>query len=219
MLDLIQEWAQQCYNKHFGTCPGRNIPVMPKRVLEISDNLRLIESTKPMKGHYAALSYSWGGTNPVMLTQSSRSSLLGGIDEESLPRTIRDAVLVTRNLKLQYLWIDALCIIQDDPDDKIIEISKMPEFYKNAYVTISAATARSSVAGFLQPRGLPPGSQKFSMQYPLQPWDDDSDDDDDDSKASSPTQEDDSPLFIMDTMHYPTIDDDYINSRAWVRTF
>ena len=61
-----------------------------------------------------------------------------------LPRTIYDALVVTQGIGLRYLWVDAMCIIQDDGDDTAEQIGQMYAVYRSAYVTISAATAATS---------------------------------------------------------------------------
>jgi Heterokaryon incompatibility protein (HET) len=69
-----------------------------------------------------------------------------------LSQSIQDAISVTRQLGIPFLWVDSLCIIQDDPDDRAKEIAKMPQIYKKAYCTISTASAGASHQGFLQSR-------------------------------------------------------------------
>ncbi len=59
---------------------------------------------------------------------------------------------VTVALGLRFIWIDSLCIIQDDENDKAIEISRMPEVYELAWVTISASSAWGCSDGFLTDR-------------------------------------------------------------------
>jgi hypothetical protein len=72
---------------------------------------------------------------------------------DSFPTTIRDAIALTRALKIPYLWIDSLCIIQDSEPDKTKEIAKMSQVYKNSWVTFSAATASTCRDGFLGIQG------------------------------------------------------------------
>ena len=82
---------------------------------------------------------------------------------------MHDAIRVTRELGLLYLWVDALCIIQDSSEDKLKEISHMNVIYKNSHLTISAASAEKCSEGFLQKRrmhsGLEVGKDPFHMQY------------------------------------------------------
>lgn len=75
-----------------------------------------------------------------------------GIEVHKLPKTFQDAVRVTRELGKRYLWIDSLCIIQDDPDDWKREAMKMETVYSMAYLTIAATSAHDSAQGFLKPR-------------------------------------------------------------------
>lgn len=69
-----------------------------------------------------------------------------------LSETVQDAAKVTRDVGLKYLWVDALCIIQDDDADKQEEISKMHLVYRGAFFTVAASSAASSQDGFLHPR-------------------------------------------------------------------
>jgi hypothetical protein len=84
-----------------------------------------------------------------MTTQATINSHTKSFNLSSLAPTIQDAIKVTRMLQLRYLWIDALCIIQDDPADKRREMAYMGQIYKNATVTIAAARAKSVHEGFL----------------------------------------------------------------------
>ena len=99
---------------------------------------------------YIALSYCWGKkAQTVTLTSESMEKLKGGIQIAHLPRTIREAVLITRNLGLQFLWVDALCIIQDSEEDWKTESAKMGSVYKNAYITLAAGSATAVDEGFV----------------------------------------------------------------------
>lgn len=89
----------------------------------------------------------------------------------SLPLTIQDAVIVTRQIGLKYLWVDALCIIQDSVEDKDAEIRRMAQIYMDSFLTICAASASSSDDGFLapkpSPRSLEPDSVPYQFQLPI----------------------------------------------------
>jgi hypothetical protein len=65
----------------------------------------------------------------------------------ALPQTFRDAVAITQAINVRYLWIDSLCIVQDDPDEWAQEAEKMASIFQNAYLTVCAAGARSCKEG------------------------------------------------------------------------
>lgn len=105
---------------------------------------------------YTALSYCWGGTQELELNAGSEEKLTCGIHASSLPATLRDAVLFTWNLGLHFIWIDCLCIRQDDPYDLDLEIAQVPAIYGNSHITISAARATHSREGFLHRSSFTP---------------------------------------------------------------
>ncbi|GKT78833.1 hypothetical protein ColTof4_11256 [Colletotrichum tofieldiae] len=101
---------------------------------------------------YAILSYCWGETNYKTTSENIEEHFVQ-IPLPKLPKTIQDAVEVTRALGLRYLWVDALCIQQDLGAEDIDErLKTMPEFYAGANIVIGAASASHSDAGFLAPR-------------------------------------------------------------------
>ncbi|KAK1749495.1 heterokaryon incompatibility protein-domain-containing protein [Echria macrotheca] len=110
---------------------------------------------------FMALSYCWGGDQPIKLLRENCSHLKEGIELSKLPQTLQDTVWVARATGFRYLWVDALCILQDDDDnkgnnpDKTIEISRMARYYGRATVTLCAASARKCVDGFLGRREEP----------------------------------------------------------------
>jgi hypothetical protein len=77
-----------------------------------------------------------------------------GFGIELLQTVFQDAVLVTRKLSVPYLWIDALCIVQDDEDGWGKERPRMGDYYRNAYITISALKSKNGFESFLQPRNV-----------------------------------------------------------------
>lgn len=131
---------------------------MPTRCLKV-DNLAAISLciTKAQECPYAALSYCWGPKEfpNLVTTRTSLENMLENIPLPAFPPTLRDGILVAHQLGIRYLWIDALCIIQDDEDDKDNEIPQMRRIFSNAHCTIIAATASHCHAGFLHHRELP----------------------------------------------------------------
>lgn len=85
-----------------------------------------------------------------------------------LPKTFQDAIHVTRALGFQYLWIDSLCIVQDDAEDWAAESRRMEHVFSSAYVTIAASCASGTGDGFLQsrmPRKFVPVTRPNGVQY------------------------------------------------------
>lgn len=101
-----------------------------------------------------------------MLTQSVLQAYTKQIPMQSLPATLKDAIQATRELGFSYLWIDALCIIQDSDEDKSKELALMADIYKNAIITIGAAKGDHSDAGLFAPREPHP-IYKFDQKVEL----------------------------------------------------
>lgn len=99
-------------------------------------------------GHWAALSYCWGKPQGLKATIANLEDLQTTIPVEELPRTLRDATTVTRELGLRYLWIDRLCILQDSREGWEEQSGRMSHIFRDAYVTL-AASAASDVNGSL----------------------------------------------------------------------
>lgn len=128
---------------------------MPKRVISIGHGesrfkLRLHETTKV--DLYCALSYCWGVDQKMKTTKNSLEKFKAEIAFDQLPATIRDAISTTYKLGIRYLFVDSLCIIQDDEDDKRAQIDQMPNIYSEALITIIASRASSVEVGFLHNR-------------------------------------------------------------------
>ncbi|KPM46106.1 hypothetical protein AK830_g423 [Neonectria ditissima] len=122
---------------------------LPTRLINVeNDNRPFVEVTSAQtKGPYAALSYVWGNGKRVMTTKSNYDAHRKCLSIEGLPLTIADAVHATRALGYKYLWVDGLCIIQDNKDDLDRELPKMGDIYRYAQLTICAQSAESSHAG------------------------------------------------------------------------
>ena len=141
---------------------------LPTRALDLrppdgSSGLRLHPS-EGERAPYATLSYCWGIAQPMMTTEARYPLYLQAIDEHALPKTIQDAIKVTREVGLRFLWVDSLCIIQDSPLDKSHEISRMQHVFRHSYLTILAASAPNANFGFLK-RVLAPPSQYYGFPY------------------------------------------------------
>ncbi|KAL1633729.1 hypothetical protein SLS58_010950 [Diplodia intermedia] len=153
---VIKHWLSDCQQNH-AACVGHSArksqaKVLPTRVIDVqSSPITLHESVANEVGSYAALSYCWGppGTTNLCTTQgtleSRKSSLF--LDGETIPGTLQDAITITGSLGIRYLWIDALCIVQDDVDDWEKEAAKMQTVYANAEVTLAATDSTDCNGG------------------------------------------------------------------------
>lgn len=101
---------------------------------------------------WVTLSHRWSGHFPLMTTISNYEEMKRGIPMDTLPLLFQDAVTITKNLNLRHLWIDSLCIIQDSPEDKEREISKMGNIYRNATLSIAADASDNCSQRILKPR-------------------------------------------------------------------
>ncbi|KAF9542268.1 HET-domain-containing protein [Agrocybe pediades] len=144
-------------------CQTVEIPQLPTRVVDCSDpeNPKLIPGAA-INAHYAALSYVWGQAQPHSTSSATIQAYMLRIDISILPQTIVDAILTAHSLGIRYLWTDTLCIIQDSPEDKNQEISRMCDIYQKAFVTIIASCAKKAGDGFLHNRKRP-----VSMSLPF----------------------------------------------------
>lgn len=119
----------------------------------------LVES-QGSHGQYVALSHTWGKTPRLVTTAENLTDLKLGIAVSFLPKTFQDAIKITRRLKIKYLWIDCLCIIQDAKDWER-EAASMTTVYRDAYITISASASSDSYSGCFPTRS--PGSSYPSL--------------------------------------------------------
>jgi hypothetical protein len=157
-LQFFKDQIENCTMNH-PKCRTDDEPMLPKRVLDVgadeNDGIKLCEPNGT-HGKYAALSHRWCEPSTPMLTttKATLSEHLGNIAWDNLPKTLQDAIRISRKLGLRYLWVDTLCIIQDgDPDnDKESELPKMGTYYANAFCTIAAASSKNSTESFLQVR-------------------------------------------------------------------
>jgi hypothetical protein len=146
-LQAAQKWMNTCLEEH-GQCQKHDRPaVYPTRLLELgSQQFRLITSHETkLSGPYAALSYCWGpDPNFICLTAENLQELRLGLPYSSLPIAFQEAVQYLKGLGIQYLWIDALCIIQSgsgSSDDWQSECGRMQDVYSNCVLNLTLAQA------------------------------------------------------------------------------
>ncbi|PYI06189.1 HET-domain-containing protein [Aspergillus sclerotiicarbonarius CBS 121057] len=149
--ERINSWLQVCMK-----CSPKEFRDRPPgfRVIEVATQ-RVIPGPPSCK--YAALSYVWGrATAPeIEATTSNIHDLqMVGLSDLPVPATIRDAIVASSKMGMQYLWVDRLCILQDSSDDKCTQVNAMDKIYSNAAVTIVA------LAGSDAHYGLPGVSER-----------------------------------------------------------
>ena len=126
---------------------------MPMRLVDLNHHgerhdLQLVLSEQMGRVDYVTVSYTWGGVPPFMLTDHNEKDCLEGFSTNQLSRTFRDAVYLTRRLGFRYIWIDAVCIRQLDPEEWQHEGSRMGEIYSGSVLTLSASDSPNCEAGF-----------------------------------------------------------------------
>lgn len=164
-ISLVKGWLDKCEKEHGDKCcnpawlagsddgwlePFRAIDVKERRVVNL-----------PAQSRYIALSYVWGASSQtpeeharrrLSIDNFSRLTQVNGLDELSLPKTVEDAIELTSKMGERYLWVDALCIIQDDIKDLSHQTSRMDLVYSRALFTIIAACGDDAESGL---SGLP----------------------------------------------------------------
>ncbi|KIM94607.1 hypothetical protein OIDMADRAFT_72987, partial [Oidiodendron maius Zn] len=121
-------------------CSISSPTLLPTRVIDVGDrnNPPFLFEPGELVAPYIALSHCWGKNPIVRTTTGTLAQRKQGIEMSLLPSDFRDAIVIARRLDVRYLWIDSLCIIQDDQLDWQTESAKMCTIYQDALLTISA---------------------------------------------------------------------------------
>ena len=167
-FSMVRNWITVCHERHKNQCAGVHLELNPLKFTDAVDeipSLRMIDvvdnciTTAPRNCKYAALSYVWGRIDPQAILRSLKSNIAqlerpGSLAlpeyRDRIPLTIRDAMFVVKELDMRYLWVDSLCIVQDDDGlhgSKLQSIAKMAVVYGAAALTITAATGVDANAG------------------------------------------------------------------------
>lgn len=162
-LERLKAWAQHCDSAHQGTCHSLtewadiSPPSLAPLLLVDVDAQNLVEIDLCVSHDikYAALSYVWGRLPDVLETTKTNlndlktpGALATARYAATMPDTVRDAVALTKRLGLRYLWVDRLCIVQDDMVSKPLQLAQMGAIYANSYVTLVAADGQDANYGF-----------------------------------------------------------------------
>ncbi|KAF4458719.1 HET-domain-containing [Fusarium albosuccineum] len=205
-LDLATGWIDYCVANHDNCRPPQGC--LPSRLLDLAAfddprRIRLWETNGTTTSDpYVTLSHCWGTdtSHHVRTTHATLSGHLDGMSIQTLPQTFQDAIKVTRHFGIRYLWIDSLCICQDDLDDWARESAAMQQVYAGAYLTIAADRAPGSTNGFLtrSERKHVPITLKFTPG-------------DAESNTTNKSEAVDTPAFAFEVPPFNTI-----NGRSWL---
>ncbi|KAL9065495.1 MAG: hypothetical protein Q9161_008200 [Pseudevernia consocians] len=150
-LGMIRHWYLNCIDGKCGGNPsGSPRTILPKafRLIDVQ-RMCIVEGNDDSR--YLALSYVWGRSKTLLNTKGVRVDLEteAGLSRklQELPKTIKDAIDLVRELGERHLWVDSLCIIQDDPEDKANQIMAMDTIYSSAVLTIAATSGSNADAG------------------------------------------------------------------------
>ncbi|KAF2688745.1 HET-domain-containing protein [Lentithecium fluviatile CBS 122367] len=159
LIEQIKHWMATCDRLH-PECEREGGRIHSLRLIDVGplDGKQMptlvegLEDTR--KFEYITLSYRWGDPSADMLTTTTKTinQRKAGIPMHLLPNTMRDAAIITRALGIRYLWIDALCILQDLNTDWEVQSANMAEIYSRSVISISTHAARTVHDGFLKPR-------------------------------------------------------------------
>ncbi|KAJ5801104.1 HET-domain-containing protein [Penicillium psychrosexuale] len=152
---MVRQWLVHCELDHGKRCKEHDWGIIMQRpeflrVINI-DRLCLLQPPGPASCRFLALSYVWGGKNNVRLTRDNEAAMaqFQGLRKwlDVLPRTIVDAMEVTKALGEKYLWVDSLCIRQDCVTEAQEQIATMDRVYGSALLTIVAAQGGDANSG------------------------------------------------------------------------
>ncbi|RYO97731.1 hypothetical protein DL765_011108 [Monosporascus sp. GIB2] len=164
---IAKTWLDTCRESH-PDCLTVAAAELPTRVIDVGETgssrgPRLVE-TQRRSGEYAALTHCWGGKINPMLTTHTLGAFLVSLPYAELPANFRDAITITKRLGLRYLWIDALCILQDSKSDWELESKRMGPVYRDATITISASASTGSTEGILKRAEDTPSPEPVSLR-------------------------------------------------------
>ncbi|KAH8587072.1 heterokaryon incompatibility protein-domain-containing protein [Bisporella sp. PMI_857] len=147
-LILAKIWLSNCLRDHEECSSILLRSILPRRVIDVSDpEAPFLCIPNGQYERYMTLSYKWGDSAKYMTTTGNENRHYQAISLKLLPWTFREAIYITHWLGIRFLWIDALCIIQDSIEDVQQEIAVMDEIYRNSTLTIFAAGGDNANSG------------------------------------------------------------------------
>ena len=159
-LGIMRKWIKTCVDGH-EMCRGGSGKALPKRLVDVGEegvrepflvdceDIGKVSQTV----EYITLSHRWGEeTAKSNTTSENLEDRKVAIHFNELSANFRDAIVTMRKLEVKYIWIDSICIVQDDDQDWEAEAPRMVTIYMNSLLTISAEGPGESDPSFLRPR-------------------------------------------------------------------
>lgn len=146
-LHLAEKWLKTCKTTH-PSCRCES-GMSPSRLLYIGENVvRLsLQNEHPHHTSYSTLSHCWGRSDILKLTTATFKEFQRSIPLKRLCKTLLEAIAVTRTFGFKYLWVDSLCIVQEENDDWIEESALMSTVYGGSELNIAGAGATDGNGG------------------------------------------------------------------------
>ena len=160
---LFRRWKDYCISSHGTKCLAPFDPgAFRIRLIEVKQE-RVVELTE--KAEWVALSYVWGKSKTLTLKKESLDQFKtpGFLSQDRVPKTIYDAMILADAIGEKYLWVDSICIVQDDDLDKMEFIPRMDAIYRQSKLTIIDAAGSDSQSGL---PGMQDGS-RTQVQTPF----------------------------------------------------
>lgn len=164
---VAKRWISDCLRTHDCSTrlllkeqeSARSLLLGPSRLVDVqafkapNQDVKLIDNDGTAE-RYITLSYCWGRNRTFVTTARSLRLRKARIVFKYLPKTFRDAIKIARQLGIRYVWIDALCIIQDDRSDWEKESAKMGAIYSTSFVTVAADSSSDCHGGCFNARSI-----------------------------------------------------------------
>ena len=164
---VAKRWISDCLRTHHCSTrlslkekeTSRSLLLGPSRLVDVeaferpSQDVRLIDNDGTVE-RYITLSYCWGKSRTFITTARSLRLRKSRIVYKYLPKTFKDAIRIARQLGIRHIWVDALCIVQDDRADWENESAKMGAIYSTSFLTVAADSSTDCHGGCFNTRSV-----------------------------------------------------------------
>lgn len=161
-FSLIKDWVSRCFQEHGAQCDRSPIqgirPFYPQWLIDV--NRGCVVACPKEAPRFVTLSYTWGRTTHFRTTRANMDqvrvagSLLYGSISTQIPQTIHNAIQLTKALRLAWLWVDSLCVVQDDEASLSHQLRNMHRIYATSTLTIIAQDGQDAEYGLRGLRGV-----------------------------------------------------------------